>query len=367
MTNADLSRAITELQRKYRKLCCEIQCCIGISPEGSDSLFLNQQGDWVSAGGGDLYTFNNGLTNTAGTVQLGGTLLQTTLLQQDGNVFRIQDGVTPGVDLTDFFNLGANSLFASADGLFYTKLSSNISHVLRSDATQQALNRSNLVTGRSAGIYIRGESTASPANPDIVIETKPDTATSGRHGISMDNESTEMYKYNPILGTDTLFWGIDGLNHNIFGQVRNNVTNAIGTQLTLNLNNAVFGHNSSTRFTIDTLTGNITSTAAEIKKVRTEDYGSPLTFTASDYHLALTGAGTGGTTIDISAMVIGQIAIISDLDRKVLVNNITLDSGVGSTIISQVGATQTHLLALDGISVTIQKITATQYMVISIN
>ncbi len=313
------------------------------------------------------YTFSNGLTNTAGTVKLGGALTALTTIQQSTNAFRIQNGTTPGVDLTDFFNLGANPFNAAADGLFYVKLAGAISHQVRVDATQLALNRNNASTGRAAGIYIRSEASASPSSPDIVIESKATTSSTSRYGISMDNESTEMYRYNPVVGADTLFLGVDGLNHQIIGQVRNNTTGSLASQLTLAENTVIFGYNNVAKFTVNTLNGNITSTAGEIKKVRTANYGSPLTFDVTDYHLALTGAGTGGTTIDITAMTVGEIAIISDLDRKALLNNITLDSGGGNTIISQIGAAQTFVLALDGISVTIQRITATQFMVISTN
>jgi hypothetical protein len=40
------------LQNLYTTFCCKVNTCLGISPTGDASLVLNQQGDWVSGGGG---------------------------------------------------------------------------------------------------------------------------------------------------------------------------------------------------------------------------------------------------------------------------------------------------------------------------
>lgn len=39
-----------------RDFCCKAKRCIGISNTGNPNLFLNQQGDWVTGGGGDIQT-----------------------------------------------------------------------------------------------------------------------------------------------------------------------------------------------------------------------------------------------------------------------------------------------------------------------
>ena len=44
-------------------LCTSIKNCIGISPEGNPNLVLNQQGDWVTGGGGDIQDLLSDLPN----------------------------------------------------------------------------------------------------------------------------------------------------------------------------------------------------------------------------------------------------------------------------------------------------------------
>ena len=72
--------AIRHLQKELK---CR-QKCLGILPEGScdPTLFLNQCGEWVTTAAGGL-TFENGLTETSGTVKLGGDIIETTILSYD--------------------------------------------------------------------------------------------------------------------------------------------------------------------------------------------------------------------------------------------------------------------------------------------
>lgn len=53
---------------------------------GSSSLVLAQDGTWVSNGSPTL-TFNNALTKTSNTIQLGGDLIKDTTIETDGNDF----------------------------------------------------------------------------------------------------------------------------------------------------------------------------------------------------------------------------------------------------------------------------------------
>lgn len=84
---------------------------------------------------------------------------------------------------------------------------------------------------------------------------------------------------------------------------------------------------------------------------------------ATRLHKVITGS-TGATTVNIGTMGVGDIVIVSDLDRISSTSNITIDSGSGNTIISTTGAAQTYVINTDGLSVTIQKVTATKFKVI---
>lgn len=76
----------------FANICNHIKDCLGISGAGSTTKFLNEQGEWVTVSGGTLST-ENGLSNSnPTTAKLGGTLIENTLIEQDGNDFTIKDG-----------------------------------------------------------------------------------------------------------------------------------------------------------------------------------------------------------------------------------------------------------------------------------
>lgn len=56
----------------YTNICNSIRACLGISNNGDPLLVLNQKGEWVSAGGGSSYTFQDTnsvtLTESAGVI-----------------------------------------------------------------------------------------------------------------------------------------------------------------------------------------------------------------------------------------------------------------------------------------------------------
>ena len=97
------------VKRLQRDLKCR-QRCLGISSSGDPTLFLNQQGDWVSASGGGL-TFDNGLTLTGSNVKLGGNIIEDTILSAD-----------PTTVVFGFGDLGSEKIFGvgntNADGKF---------------------------------------------------------------------------------------------------------------------------------------------------------------------------------------------------------------------------------------------------------
>jgi hypothetical protein len=100
----------------------------------------------------------------------------------------------------------------------------------------------------------------------------------------------------------------------------------------------------------------------------TPAYGTTHTFGVGNYHIAFT-TGTGATTVDLSGVSIGigRMAVVSDLDRISATSNITIDAGVGNTIVTSAGAAQTFVMNSNGLSVTLQKVSATQWMLISRN
>jgi hypothetical protein len=88
--------------------------------------------------------------------------------------------------------------------------------------------------------------------------------------------------------------------------------------------------------------------------VKNQAYGVNFSLSNQYYHYYFT-SGTGTTTVDLSTITeVGYIFVISDLDRISSANNITLDAGVGNTIISTVGAARTLVINANGRSVTLQ-------------
>ena len=52
MGSYEIEKKLNKLLLNWHSICCKIKRCLGISSLGDPSLVLNQQGDWVSGGGG---------------------------------------------------------------------------------------------------------------------------------------------------------------------------------------------------------------------------------------------------------------------------------------------------------------------------
>ena len=79
--------------------------------------------------------------------------------------------------------------------------------------------------------------------------------------------------------------------------------------------------------------------------------------------------GTGTASVDLlSTIQIGKDVTVSDLGNNASTHNIQIDSGVGNTIlVAGSSPSQDITLNTNGASITIRKITATQFMVIAKN
>lgn len=97
-------------------------------------------------------------------------------------------------------------------------------------------------------------------------------------------------------------------------------------------------------------------------------FGAVYTAQFNDYHITFTGgAGAAGVLLNDGNITIGHILVVSDLDRNCAAANITLDAGVGNAIVTTASSAQTFVMATNGLSVTLQKVSATQWMLISRN
>lgn len=92
-------------------------------------------------------------------------------------------------------------------------------------------------------------------------------------------------------------------------------------------------------------------------------YGASYALGDNVHYFALSG-GTGAVTVDIASIRVNQSVVISDLDGISSTSNITIDSGAGHTIRSQIGAAQTLVLNQNGGSYTIYRVSTTKFMVI---
>ena len=62
----ELRRLSYQVNCLVRDFCCRAKRCFGISENGNPNLVLNQQGDWVIAGGGDIQTLLSDLPEYLG-------------------------------------------------------------------------------------------------------------------------------------------------------------------------------------------------------------------------------------------------------------------------------------------------------------
>jgi hypothetical protein len=100
------------------------------------------------------------------------------------------------------------------------------------------------------------------------------------------------------------------------------------------------------------------------------DYGAiELVGGLENFQVYTTGTGTGTASVDLSpTAVIGKDVTVSDLGNNCSTHNIQIDAGVGNTIlVAGSSPTQDITLNTNGASVTLRKLTSTQWMVISKN
>ena len=55
MGTYELEKKVSRLEAKWRSFCCFVRSCLNISSTGDPDLVLNQQGDWITGGGGSSY------------------------------------------------------------------------------------------------------------------------------------------------------------------------------------------------------------------------------------------------------------------------------------------------------------------------
>lgn len=347
--------------------------------DSNDLFRYDSDGGWRRVGGavgGGTYTFNNGLTESAGTVKLGGTLSQNTTINKDTFNFTIQQGTFP--TLQHFFNIGTfPSLDPTLNGFIYAKVLGGTATILRSDSASQFIGRTNFVTGRGAGLTIKNERNSSVGSPDIVLEAKK-TNTSGRFGFSADTGSCEIFQFDPNENRDVTFLGVD------FGHRRANIysrrkDSTIAAEITIDtLTGIKFIHennfNKGYIFPRDTPQLNQVLTAVsgdgngnmQLGWVQNNRTIQSVAFGDTVNHNPIYGyytfnSSTGAATFNLStSAAIGTEVIIKDGLAQALTNNITIDAGVGNVIVGT-SAAQTYVINTNGQSVSLKKVSATNW------
>lgn len=101
-------------------------------------------------------------------------------------------------------------------------------------------------------------------------------------------------------------------------------------------------------------------------RFQTVNYGTTPIMGEHVYHVLVSGAGTGVTTIDMNsnALRIGHIVHITDLDNKANANNIEIDAGTGNLISYNGAQNQIATITTNGGSFMLQKVSATLWVVI---
>jgi len=105
-------------------------------------------------------------------------------------------------------------------------------------------------------------------------------------------------------------------------------------------------------------------------QIITLDYGDIATVGGvQNIQVYTTGTGTGTASVDLLPNIqIGKDVTVSDLGNNAGTHNIQIDAGVGNTILVAGGSpSQDITLNTNGASVTLRKMTATQFMVIAKN
>ena len=97
-------------------------------------------------------------------------------------------------------------------------------------------------------------------------------------------------------------------------------------------------------------------------------YGITITAGGIENTQIFTSGGTGATTINLSEdTAVGKDVTVSDSENDCNLNPITIDAGAGNTIVFGGNVTQAITLGSDGASVTLRKLSDTQWMVIAKN
>jgi len=95
-------------------LCTSIKHCIGIFPEGNPNLVLNQQGDWVTSGGGDIQDLLSDLPEYLGAKEASddgkplGYWYYNTFYNSVSKVTQYINTYTAGTSTIDFTNNGGD-------------------------------------------------------------------------------------------------------------------------------------------------------------------------------------------------------------------------------------------------------------------
>lgn len=331
-------------------------------PGGSGSGFINA---------------NNGLhAINPSTVGLGGALIQDTEIDTDNNDFSILSGefsfntipLTAGI-----INIPRMLLESNNYKIGFYNLTS-----VGSPSEQIFCANLDLMTGSVVGLTVR-----ELPNTDIFASVSAKEDMTGyevgfsAHGHTLNNPTADHYVYLQSIqaAIAAIFVRPSGIPaytaFNITDKdnwTENNfeLSEAKGFYVALNVQK-VAGIFSEPDTVFQVKDKAITLGGTVLGGVMAVPYGSVLNITVGTSQIAFEGISSGASTINISNsdFPIGSLLMISDVDNKALLNNIHIDMGVGNTINYQSSSSQTASLTTDGVSITIQKITTSKWMVLN--
>lgn len=378
-----------------------------------DILTTNGLGQlsWTTPGGGGL-TFDNGLTETAGNVQLGGTLIQNTDIDADGYLYSLTNtyanyisGTSGGIT-ANWIRKNTSPTVLTAVGMAdFSGFGQDVNTVVLGTLDFGGNPSTNMrilpTTGELRSLFVSGSKRAffdiqqGTDAPDIMLLSRLNQIY--QTGLDIKDDFTNSgtihsnlhFAYLDSGNNVNILTKLEASNSAATGKCFLPSTNFNGFRVETNYTQLEFDKTADDNqasgycWTLDAIgfsaycaatsatpifnilpDGTMTTTAGEIKKIRIVDYGTIATFVTTDYHLGVEGSGIGITTVDISGMHVGQIAIISDIDYKAGANNISIDAGTGKTICSLSGVNQTYDITTDGESVTIQRISTNKFKMI---
>ena len=358
---------------------------------------------WSPSGGGG-FTFDNGLSySTPSNIQLGGTLIQDTIIDYIPT--------TNFIGFGDFNNgIGAALGNLNGDGLFLdvtyqfdrfqkVTLISDVSYnldinpanqniefnIIKDDEFNYGLNVFDNAGARTSNIYYGTRVETSPGsgiystldvtrveanmnNAHSMVLTSPVSgSTFNGHRVTPTYSQLEFDKVIDDGQTTGNTWTLDsnGFSAYVNGTSQMTLSPTGELKLTAYVNGR--DDTASTGVLNQLYTdsqGNLLSTFASYIQVGAGSYGGTINATTLDYHIALQGAGTGTTTVDLSNMGLYQVIIISDVEYKAGANNIVIDAGTGNTITSLTGINQTYTMSVDGESITIHRVSSNKFKII---